>query len=118
MGFFKKLFIKDEPFIPTPTQRVSGLEPIVVQAIENLYPNIEDQKQVFEYSLKYHEESKKAKPLALLSLLSYSNGKIENLVDLDSPDLDLVIYHIMVDYGFSDMKAAEKWVKSTTKSQT
>jgi hypothetical protein len=115
MGFFKKLFSKDEPFVPTPTQQVPGLEPIVVQATENLYPNIKDQKQVFKYSLKF-KEGKKGITLALLALLCHSNGKIENLVDLDSPNFQTIVYKIIVDYGFSNMKAAEKWVKSITKS--
>ena len=48
MSFFKNLFSKGEPkgdpFIATPTQSIPGLEPIVVQAIENLYPDEEDQK--------------------------------------------------------------------------
>lgn len=44
MGFLKSLFgkkeeLEGEPFLPTPTQAVPGLEPIIVQAIENLYPD-------------------------------------------------------------------------------
>ena len=44
MDFFKKLFGKDEKFVPTPNQQVTGIPPIVVQAIENLFPNIDSQK--------------------------------------------------------------------------
>src|SRR5215510_10308927 len=116
MGFFKKLFSKEESFVPTPTQQVPGLEPLVVQAIENLFPNVEDQKQAFDYSLKY-TEGKKRNTLLLLCLLSYSKGKIEKLVDLNSPLLHDM--HFMVDEIqpiFPNMKAAEDWVKSTTKS--
>ena len=116
MSFFKTLFSKEEPFVPTPTQQIPGLEPIVVQAIENLYSNIEDRKQAFEYSLKY-KEGKKGDILTLLALLSYSGGKIEKLVDLNSPLLRDM--HFMVDEIkpiFSNMKTAENWVKSTTKS--
>ena len=58
MGFLKSLFgNKEEPdgetFIPTPTQDVPGLEPIIVQAIDNSYPDEEQQKKVFEYALEY-----------------------------------------------------------------
>lgn len=123
MNFFKNLFIKRESFVPTPTQTVPGLEPIVVQAIENLYPNIEDQRQVFEYSLKY-EKRKKGNTRILLALLSYTKGHdnkghIELLVDLDAGLLSS--YHFMMDEIepiFSNMKAAEKWVESITKPQT
>jgi hypothetical protein len=126
MSFFKKLFSKGEPaentepFIPTPSQQVPGLEPIVVQVIETLYPNVEDHKKVFEYSLKFYQVSdfnKKGLMLALLSVLCYSNGKIEDLIDLDSPHLSVLTYRILVDTScnFSDIKAAEKWVKSITK---
>jgi len=118
MNFFKNLFSKSEPFVPTPTQAVPGLEPIVVQAIENLFPNIEDQKQAFEYSLKYKKANKDDTPLALLALLLGNNGKIENLVDLNSPDLHIRVKYILYDYGWSNMKSAEKWVKSITKPQT
>lgn len=43
-GILKKsIGNKDEPdgefFIPTPTHDIPGLEPIIVQAIENLYPD-------------------------------------------------------------------------------
>ena len=58
MGFFNNLFGKrkeGEPFIPTPTQNIPGLEPIIVQAIENLYPDIEDQKKAFTYAREYKE---------------------------------------------------------------
>jgi hypothetical protein len=113
MGLFNKLFGKKDRFVPTPSQQVPGLQPIIVQAIENLYPKLEAQKQVFEYSLRFNE-IKKGSTLALLSVLHYSNGEVQKLANLDSPDLDLVIYHIMVDYGFPNLKAAEEWVKSIT----
>lgn len=57
MSFFKNLFGKGESegeaFVPTPTQSIPGVEPIVVQAIENLFPNTEDQKKAFSYALEY-----------------------------------------------------------------
>jgi len=118
MSFFKNLFGRKkatvEPFIPTPTQQVPGLEPIIVQAIENSYPNIDDQKQAFRYSLKF-KEGKKGNTHALLALLSYSQGKIANLRDLDSPNLETAIYKIITEEGLPNMKAAEEWVQSITK---
>ena len=119
MNFFKKLFSKSEPFVPTPTQTVSGLEPIVVQAIENLYPDVQDQKQVFEYSLRFKEVRKGWQTRYLLALLAYSKGKTENLVSLDSsgPLSSLHFLHDDLEPIFPNMKAAEKWVKSITKPQ-
>jgi hypothetical protein len=127
LGFLESLFGKKEkpegePFIPTPTQDIPGLEPIVVQAIENLYPNLEDQKMVFDYALKFYQVSKVSKKgltRALLAVLQYSNGSTKELIDLDSPNLSVLIYRVQADAGyyFPNMVAAEKWVKSITKTQ-
>lgn len=119
MSFFKNLFNKGEPFIPTPTQEVPGIEPILVQAIENWFPNPDDQNYVFRYILavKKIEGRPYRDPRLLLGLLAYSKGKIENLID---PNSDYIreprfmgeeIYSI-----FPNMKAAEEWVKSITKT--
>jgi len=32
MRFIKKLFSTEEPFVPTPSQSIPGLDPMVVQA--------------------------------------------------------------------------------------
>lgn len=116
MSVFKNLFRKGESFVSTPTQEIPGIQPIVVQAIENLFPNLDDQKYVFNYVLKlgerwrtYHE------PKWLLALLYYSKGKIENLIDLNSPLL--TDGRFMVDEFepiFTTMKDAEEWVKLLT----
>lgn len=53
--FFQNLFGKSEPFVPAPTQVVPGLDPIVVQAVENVFTNREDQKEVFDYSLRFRQ---------------------------------------------------------------
>jgi hypothetical protein len=139
MNFFKKLFNKEkpqeesnepyvpapareesyEPYVPTPTQQIRGLAPIVVQAIESLYPNGVDQKQAFEYSIRYiNYQTSSDNLVLLLALLSYSNGKIEKLLATE-PDA-IRNYQFMLDNvapRFPNMKAAEKWVKSITKSQ-
>jgi len=120
MSFLKNLFSKAEPFVPTPTQNVPGIEPIIVQAIENLFPNRDDQKRAFSYILavKKIEGRPYRDPRLLLGLLSYSNGKTEKLID---PNSELIreprfmgeeIYSI-----FPNMKAAEEWVKSITRTR-
>jgi hypothetical protein len=125
MKFFKNLFSKEkpkeepyEPYVPTPTQQIPGLEPIAVQAIENLYSNLEDQKQAFEFSIRYKQIQTSSDNLVLLlALLSYSDGKLEKLLALE-PDA-IRSYQFMVDEiapRIPNMKAAEKWVKSITKS--
>jgi len=116
MSFFKNLSSKDESFVPTPTQEIPGIQPIVVQAIENLFPSIDDQKYVFNYILRLGERWRTyQKPKWSLALLYYSKGKKENLIDLNSPLL--TDGRFMVDEFepiFSDMKDAEEWVKLIT----
>jgi hypothetical protein len=118
MSFFKNLFGKKEegePFIPTPTQSIPGLAPIVVQAIENLYLDVDDQKKAFKYSLEYAEKYKRDATISLLSMLAYSKGKIEQL---PSPQLwsDGRFNGEEISPIFSyKMKNAEEWVKSITK---
>jgi len=120
MSFFKSLFSKGEPFVPTPTQDVPGIEPIIVQAIENLFSNSDDQKSAFKYVLVVKELGRPYRETRLLlALLAYSKGKIENLL---APDSDAMreprflgeeVYPI-----FPNMKAAEEWVTSITKTRT
>ncbi|KAF0108840.1 MAG: hypothetical protein FD146_726 [Anaerolineaceae bacterium] len=125
MSFLKNLFSKKgepegEPFIPSPTQNIPGLEPIIVQAIENLYPDTEQQKKVFKYALDYilayKEKIKRDDTKGLLAMLAYSNGRIESL---PSPSLwfDGRFRIEEIDNMFRKMKDAEEWVKSITKSQ-
>jgi len=116
MSFFKNLFRKREPFVPSPTQTIPGLEPIVVQAIENLFPDAEDQKKAFKWALDFKEKEKITpnigdSPHIILALLSWSEGKVGKLPDKSSPYLFMRdIYET-----FSSMKKAEEWVKSITK---
>ena len=119
MSFFKNLFGKGETFVPTPTQQVDGIPPIVVQAIENLFPSTADQTPAFDYVLELKKRGRTYhNPEILLELLSYSKGKIENLLDVNSPLMG--DYHFMEEEIvpiFPNMKAAEAWVKSITKPQ-
>lgn len=122
MGFFKNLFGKGESFFPTPTQAVPGLDPIVVQAIENLFPKIEDQKLVFDYSLRFKEKYKDnpvhRDNLSLLAFLKMSEGKTEKFIELmNLPYLgNYQVWNDMVQPVLRNMKAAEQWVQSITKS--
>ncbi|MBI5301179.1 MAG: hypothetical protein HY868_03510 [Chloroflexi bacterium] len=122
MDFFKNLFSKkDEPkgerFIPTPTQEVSGVPPIVVQAIENLFPNIDDQKSAFKCILELKESGRAFHDTKLfLALLSYSHGEIENLRVAVSNMRHAHFWWDEIDPIFPKMRNAEEWVKSITKT--
>jgi hypothetical protein len=117
MDFFKKIFSKDEAFVPTPNQQVTGIPPIVVQAIENLFPNIDDQQYTFQYVLQLKEKGRTYhNPRLLLAILFYSKGRIRNLLDMKA----VGEYYFMMDEIepiFPKMKDAEEWVKSITKPQ-
>ena len=122
MSFFKKLFGKEEPFVPTVTQSVSGLDPIIVQAVENLFPNRDHQK-VFLDGLQ--ERIQNANTLIVLALLSMTKAddiiasKEYVLGTLSKPVIGTnTHYFIMRDCDFRDMKGAKKWVKSITNSKS
>ena len=112
MNFFKNLFgnrnSQEELFAPIPTQTIPGLEPIVVHAIEHLYPSIEEQQYVFAYLLKHTEEND---VLAQLSLIRMG---IKNLEKIMEQNPSLTIRYAVYSDGFHNMKAAKKWVKSIT----
>ena len=118
MGFFKNLFGKGESFVATPTQEVPGIQPIVVQAIENLIPNIDDQKLAFTCVLELEKKGRTFRdPRVLLALLSYSAGKIENLrAAAAASHTDPRFWVEDIEPIFPKMKAAEEWVMSITKS--
>jgi hypothetical protein len=52
----------------------------VVQAIENLFPNTEDQKKAFTYALEY-KGTEYNTTLKLLAMLANSKGNVERLYD-------------------------------------
>ena len=116
MSFFKNLFgdrsSKEEPFVPTPTQTIPGLEPIVVHAVERLYPSVEEQKHAFTFLLKHTKEND------VLDQLSLVRMGIENLEKIMKENPSLTIrYAIYSENGFTNMKTATKWVQSITNSQ-
>ena len=117
MSFLKNLFSKEEPFVPTPNQSIPGLEPIVVYAIEILFPNKDDQKKVFDYSRKF-KEKKIGDDVMLLAVLALSKGKVESLTDLEAPYIHNTKFWLDITVpDFRDMKSAKKWVKSLTEPQ-
>lgn len=121
MFLFKKLFGKAEPFIPTATQSVPGLELIIVQAVENLFPNRDDQKIIFEGLQGSIQNANTLIVLALLSMTKADDiiaSKEYVLGTLSKPVIGTnTHYFIMRDCDFRDMSGAEKWVKSITKSR-
>ena len=117
MSFFRNLFggkdSKEESFVPTPTQAVPGLEPIVVHAVEHLYPSIEDQKHAFTFLL---EHTKEKDVLDQLSLVKMGIRNLEKIIK-ENPSLT-IRYAIYSENGFTNMKTATNWVKSITNSQS
>jgi hypothetical protein len=123
MDFFKKLFGKDKssskekPSIPMPIQNNSQIEPIVVQAVENLFPDVDTQKRAFKVILEIVKERQGvADPKTLLALLRYSNGNVENFRKAAWQSHP----HFWMDEInpiFRTLKDAEEWVKSISKSQ-
>ena len=90
MSFFKKLFGKEEPFVPTPTQEVPGLDPLVVQVAETLFPNPEGQRVVFRDLLAAKEVPFHNLVTVQLNLLFYSDGEINQFshMAIKMEDLD------------------------------
>ena len=115
MSIIKNLFggrsSKREPFVPAPTQVVSGLDPIVVHAVEHLYPGIKEQNHAFAFLLEHTKENE------VLDQLSLVRMGIKNLEKIMKENPSLTIrYAIYSENGFTNLKAATRWVKSITDS--
>ena len=110
MNIFKKLFGKNKKSFPSPTQRIPGIEPIVVHATEQIFLNVQDQKSAFAYIRGQNS------PKLQLALLYYSEGNIEKLRKASAQSHP---HFWMDDIApiFSTMEDAEEWVKSLSKSQ-
>jgi len=109
MSFFNK----EEPFVPTPTQDIPGLDPLIVHAIENLFPDVDVQKQAFDFSLKFLD-TKKGNTVSLLVVLKMGILDMDALVFDEGSDEDR--FWMEAYYILPNMKAAKRWVKSITKS--
>ena len=119
MSFFKNLFAKSKDTTSASREEEPELEPIVLQAIENLFPSKADQKQAIGYSTRYKKYQKADTLKLLLSLLQYSNGNLEKLLATEKNAIRN--YQFMLDEiapRFPYLKAAEDWVKSLAITQT
>ena len=116
MRFFKSLFADrdstNDSFVPVPTQTVPGLAPIVVHAVEHLYPSKIEQKHAFAFLLEHTKENE---VLDQLSLVRMGTKNLEKIMK-ENPSLSIG-YAIYSENGFTNLKAATKWVKSITVSQ-
>ena len=116
MRFLKNLFggwnSKSESFIPLPTQAIPGLAPIVVHAVEHIHSGIKEQKHAFAFLLKHTKEDE------MLDQLSLVKMGIKNLERAMKENPALTIrYAIYSENGFTNLRAATKWVRSITDSQ-
>jgi hypothetical protein len=114
MNFLRNLFSntnsKDEFIIPSPTQTIPGVEPIVVYMVEHFHPNIEEQKYAFTFLLNHTEEND---TLAQLSLIRMGIKNLENIMEKNP---SLTVRYAVYSDGFPNLKAAKKWVKSVVNS--
>ena len=116
MDFLKKLFNKNEPVTTTPTQNIPEIEPIVVLAVENLFPDVNTRKNAFKIILEITKERKGvADPKTLLALLCYSNGNVEKF-QKSAWQSHPHFWMDEIEHIFPTMKDAEEWVKSISKS--
>jgi hypothetical protein len=120
MGFLKNLFGKRESFVPTPTQEIHGIQPIIVLAVENLFPDRQDQNYVFDYIRKLEGMwGTQRHPRWALAMLYYSNGKKENLIDLSSPSLMDPRFRVdEFEEIFFNNKESQEWVQLLTDWRT
>jgi hypothetical protein len=116
MDFFKALFRKNEPALPTPTKNIPGIEPIVVQAVESLFPDANTQTKTFECIRELKKDRKGvADPVTLLALLKYSKADLE-LFRKSAWQSHPHFWMDEISHIFRTMDQAEEWVKSISKS--
>ena len=114
MNFFKNLFSKNTA---QPIKNIPGIEPIVIQAVESLFPDVNTQKNTFECILEFKKDRKGVADLkTLLALLKYSNGDLE-LFRKSAWQSHPHFWMDEISHIFRTMEDAEKWVKSLSKSQ-
>ena len=114
MNFFKKLFSKNKA---PPIKNIPGIEPIVVQAVENLFPDVNTQKNTFECILEFKKDRKGVADLkTLLALLKYSKGDLE-LFRKSAWQSHPHFWMDEISHIFRTMEDAEKWVKSLSETQ-
>ncbi len=114
MNFFKKLSSNNTA---TPIKNIPGIEPIVVQAVESLFLDVNTQKSTFECILEFKQDRKGVADLkTLLALLKYSKGDLE-LFRKSAWQSHPHFWMDEISHIFLTMEDAEKWVKSLSESQ-
>jgi hypothetical protein len=109
MNFFKKLFDKDTA---SPIKNIPGIEPIVVEAVEHLFPDVKIRKDTFECILKFKKDREGVASLkTLLALLKHSKGDLE-LFQKSAWQSHPHFWMDEISPIFRAMEDAEKWVKS------
>jgi hypothetical protein len=97
-------------------RNIPEIEPIVVQAVEALFPDMDTRKSVFKIILQIIRERKGiADPKTQLALLRYSCGDVEKFRESAWQSHP---HFWMDEIGqiFPAMKDAEAWVRSISKS--
>ena len=114
MVFLKKIFGKNAT---ASIKNIPGIEPIVVQAVENLFPNDSVQKEVFKSILEFKKaRTNISTTQTILALLKYSNGDLE-LFRKSAWQSHPHFWMDEISHIFRTMEDAEKWVKSLSESR-
>ena len=124
MSFLKNPFSKDEPFTPTPKRQIHGIESIVVQVVEILFPNNEYQSEIFEKLLNHSSHADTVTILAILynsrdygTSQGLESAKKYVIDTISTPVTGSAHFYVFRECEFNNMKGAVKWVKSITKSK-
>jgi hypothetical protein len=90
MDFFKRLLGKKEAdysFIPTPSQQINGIKPIIIYAVETLFSNIDHRREIFESLLKNGKRHNTRNILVFIHQCTYpfeeSTGGEQELITLE-----------------------------------
>jgi hypothetical protein len=111
----QKSFCEKELPNPMPMD-IPGIEPIVVQAVESLFPDVNTQKRAYEYILQIKKERQGIADLkTLLALLKYSKGDVE-LFRKSAWQSHPHFWMDEISHIFRTLEDAEEWAKSISKS--
>jgi len=114
MNSFKKLFNKNTT---PPIKSIPGIEPILVQAVEHIFPDANIQKDAFEFILELKERRKGVADLkTLLALLKYSDGDFEKFKK-SSWQSHPHFWMDEISHIFRTVEDAENWVESLSESK-
>ena len=114
MDPFKKSENKDTD---PPEKNRPGIEPIVVEEVESLFPDIDTQKKMFECIIEFKKDRKGVADLkTLLALLKYSKGDSE-LFRKSAWQSHPHFWMDEISHIFRTLEDAEKWAKSLSESQ-